>query len=68
MKIKNTHDWNNDKPYETLDGRLFFYTPMFDFCGWGVVGKCFTKENPKSDLNLELLLLAYDDLFLPCFT
>ena len=32
----NTHDWNNDKPYEcgleTLDGGQAFYLPLFDFC------------------------------------
>ena len=32
----NTHDWNNDKPYEcgleTLERGLLIYTPMFDFC------------------------------------
>ena len=33
---ENTHDWNNDKPYEcgleTLDGGQPFYLPLFDFC------------------------------------
>ena len=31
---ENTHDWNNDKPYEcgleTLDGGWAFYLPLFD--------------------------------------
>ena len=32
---KNTHDFNNDKPYErgleTLDGGYAFYVPLFYF-------------------------------------
>ena len=34
--MENTHDWNNDKPYEcglkNLDGGQAFYLPLFDFC------------------------------------
>ena len=40
--MANTHDLNKDKLYEWGLETLT-----------GVVGKCVSKENPKSDLNLD---------------
>ena len=53
-RLAQTLLWN----LTNIDKQLLFsigspnYT-LSSFPGWGVVGKCVTKENPKSDLDLD---------------
>ena len=52
-----TQDPLVNSPY--IDKQLLFpigspNCTLSTFPGWGVVGKCVTKENPKSDLDLGL--------------